>query len=219
MKKLLALLLLVACSKTAAPGAGSALTRAMKPYEGEWRKINGTDHLKIRADGGGYVIEFEGKKYAGAVENGLLRVYHPMSTLAALVTSEDHLLIAGEEYRRTDERAEAAKETMASMRSLATALEARATDFNAYGDSNDMVDVPIDRVASVLQPTYSRNVPTTDAWGTMFSVRWSSGGYEIRSTGANRAAEDAPAHGTTSSFDCDIIFANGSFTAWPEGTD
>jgi hypothetical protein len=228
MKKALLLFLaaaLAACSKDASsaspkPGKLGAITRAMKPYEGEWRQIDGRSKLKIYADGGGYVIVDDGKKYPGSIENGLLRVYAPMVTMTALVTSNDHLLIGGQEYRRLEQGGafeEAAMKTMADMRSIATALEARATDTNAYGEAAEPADVPIDAVAQVLEPTYIRRLPRTDAWATAFSVRMSSREYEIRSLGANRSA-DPPAPGATSHPDCDIIFANGNFTAWPEGT-
>jgi hypothetical protein len=41
--------------------------------------------------------------------------------------------------------------------------------------------------------------------------------YQIVSYGRNGAAETGTAEGTTTNFDCDIVYENGTFVVWPEG--
>jgi hypothetical protein len=162
-------------------------------------------------------VDDNGKKYPAAIENGLLHVYHPMATLVGLRTAkDDHLLIAGSEFERTTPMPVAEiKRTMADMRSLATALEARATDTNTYtlnGGSG------IDGAASVLEPTYIKRLPRTDGWQNAFVVRTTNNSYEIRSLGAN-GREDATERGATKDPDCDIVFADGNFISYPTGME
>ena len=43
-------------------------------------------------------------------------------------------------------------------------------------------------------------------------------GYTIRSAGKDGITEGSPSGGATKSFDCDIMFVNGQFVQWPEGS-
>src|SRR5512141_2781154 len=64
------------------------------------------------------------------------------------------------------------KSTMVNMRNLATAWEARATDFsqyNAAGIAGADVSVPIADVAAMLSPTYIRSPVLRDGWGRLMS--------------------------------------------------
>jgi hypothetical protein len=111
---------------------------------------------------------------------------------------------------------------MADLRSIATALEARATDVNSYPPANS-----VDELVPLLTPTYIKAVPTKDAWGTDFRYECEvkpSGvcdEYFFGSAGKDKAFEQeslreyTPA--ATTKFDCDLIFANGSFVQYPEG--
>ncbi|MGZ4779581.1 MAG: prepilin-type N-terminal cleavage/methylation domain-containing protein [Thermoanaerobaculia bacterium] len=122
------------------------------------------------------------------------------------------------------------KRTMANMRNIGLAWEARATDtgrYNAAGLSVDGMSFPVaipDLVAA-LQPTYMKNVPTQDGWSVDFvfltNATFNGGGsaqhYGIVSGGRDGVVATTPVMGPTNSFDCDIIYANGSFLAYPEG--
>jgi type II secretion system protein G len=119
------------------------------------------------------------------------------------------------------------KRTMADMRSIATAWEARATDTNRYNAAGAL-SLPSTNVASslanALQPTYIKSLPTKDGWGNVwilladkgFSDASAAQVYVIRSTGKDGTTDGAPG-GATSAFNADLIYSNGSFLQYPEG--
>lgn len=110
------------------------------------------------------------------------------------------------------------KRTMADMRSIATALEAYATNTNEFPAATS-----VEELAPVLTPTYVKAVPTVDGWGTPLAYeRVTPRDYAIASGGADKQLEKGALReytpGTaTQHFDCDIVFANGSFVQYPEG--
>ena len=116
------------------------------------------------------------------------------------------------------------KRTMADMRSVATAWEARATDVNSYdvgaaygvtfGATANFIGT---NVAVRLEPTYMKEVPEKDGWSVGFAGATASDKqtYLIVSYGKNGSANTGT--GPTTDFDCDIAFSNGSFTLYPEG--
>ena len=122
------------------------------------------------------------------------------------------------------------KRTMADMRTIATAWEARATDVNKYNAAGALSTltsttvVPVSTVASKLEPTYIRSMPRKDGWSNgwelrtdqSFSTTTAAQVYVVRSYGKDGKV-DAGNGGTTSAFDCDIIYSNGSFIQYPEG--
>jgi type II secretion system protein G len=116
------------------------------------------------------------------------------------------------------------KRTMADMRSIATAWEARATDTNSYsaaGLSWPTADSDVTAVESWLAPTYIKKIPTYDGWNSVFHVGVTTLSYSIESYGADKTNEDEGTPTsviTTSDFDCDIIFSEGNFVKYPEGT-
>ena len=121
------------------------------------------------------------------------------------------------------------KRTMADMRSIATAWEARATDTNRYNAAG--VTVPGSTIASnalagILAPTYIKSLPLKDGWGNAWTFAADKGlsdtsaaqVYMIISKGKDNAADaagDPP--GPTSNFNCDIVYSNGAFICYPEG--
>ena len=120
------------------------------------------------------------------------------------------------------------KRTMADMRSVATAWEARATDINEYTVAgaaltwpNTGADFISSKVAVALEPTYIKQVPRKDGWGTQFAGGVSGDGqaYSIESYGKNKVDDggNGSGGGPTTKFDCDIVFSNGSFVQYPEG--
>ena len=117
------------------------------------------------------------------------------------------------------------KRTMADMRSIGTAWEARATDMNVYNAAGMSWPAPTASVSSLvgmLTPTYVKKIPLYDGWNVEFRVSDNVAlSYAIKSYGAdkieNSTVTSAPSGITTSSFDCDIIFSEGNFVQYPEG--
>ena len=122
------------------------------------------------------------------------------------------------------------KRTMANMRNIATAWEARATDTSKYNGAGAGVDgmsqmVTMDQLEAALQPTYIKSLPRTDGWSRDFEGMTESpwGGspsaqrYAIISGARDGVLESAPTLGPTSDFDCDIIYSNGLFLQYPDG--
>jgi general secretion pathway protein G len=128
------------------------------------------------------------------------------------------------------------KRTMADLRTIATAWEARATDTNKYNAAGTTANVPIGKVSltqltTYLAPTYVKSFPQKDGWGNawQFGVSQTWGGstaaqtYAVFSSGkdgkfANSTAGNLVVTVTgTTNFDCDIIYTNGAFVAYPEG--
>ena len=122
------------------------------------------------------------------------------------------------------------KRSMADMRTIATAWEARATDTNKYNSAAQTATYPTGNVQiadlqTYLCPTYIRTFPVTDGWGKPFipgvSATWGSTtvaaqNYSITSLGKDQAAGTFR-EGPTTNFDCDIIFSNGVFLMYPDG--
>jgi general secretion pathway protein G len=119
------------------------------------------------------------------------------------------------------------KRSMADMRTIATAWEARATDTNGYSaaGANEISwpDPTADAgsITDMLTPTYTRKFPLYDGWGVRFQVGYNDRSYSIESLGADKAdnadGTSAAAPVITGDFDCDIIFSNGNFVVYPEG--
>ena len=110
------------------------------------------------------------------------------------------------------------KRTMADMRSIGTAIESYAVDNNFY--PKGMSNVTAAGITTHVSPIYIKTVPTTDGWSNMWDCDSDALGtqYTITSIAKDSTAEGSPAGGTTSDFDCDIIFASGQFFQWPQGT-
>jgi type II secretion system protein G len=121
------------------------------------------------------------------------------------------------------------KRSMADMRTIATAWEARATDVNKYSAAGvaaatfvPSVQMPNATMDTILSPTYIKSLPANDGWGHawFFAVDAVATGqqYAITSYGRDGAAGGAPtAITTTTNFDCDIVYSQGQFVQYPEG--
>jgi type II secretion system protein G len=116
------------------------------------------------------------------------------------------------------------KRTMADMRTIATAWEARAADVNAYnaaGLSWPAATVGVNTM-TFLSPTYVKKLPIYDGWSTEFRVSSNvTNAYTVKSFGADRlettTVTSAAGQAATDKFDCDIILSNGFFVQYPEG--
>ena len=113
------------------------------------------------------------------------------------------------------------KRTMADIRSIATAWEARATDMNSYAAAgfsappHDYTGV----LSGILSPTYIKALPQKDGWETPYVFKTDSvvgDVYMIQSYGKDKTVDTIVGGGTTS-FDMDIVYSNGSFVQYPEG--
>ncbi|HEY3055684.1 MAG TPA: prepilin-type N-terminal cleavage/methylation domain-containing protein [Thermoanaerobaculia bacterium] len=130
------------------------------------------------------------------------------------------------------------KRTMADMRTIATAWEARATDMNKYNAAGGISAITncsksftAGQLSGVLSPTYIKLLPVKDGWGNPLRFRadedfnnvapaqayliWSAA-KDGDSTGT-AGFEGSPAGGATTAFNNDIIYGNGSFLQYPEG--
>ncbi len=133
------------------------------------------------------------------------------------------------------------KRTMADMRTIATAWEARATDVNKYNAAGVISAVSVNdnlvtyaNVNSGLTPTYIKLLPNKDGWGDPYQYYadepWAAvtpaQNYLIVSAGKNGSTDPAVTTGfqggsapggATTNFNDDILFANGVFAQYPEG--
>ena len=109
------------------------------------------------------------------------------------------------------------KRTMADMRSIGTSIESYAVDNNFY--PKGMANAPAATISGYVSPIYMKTVPTTDGWNNAWDADSTANGAQYTITSiAKDAAAGAVTGGMTSNFDCDIIFANGQFYQWPQGT-
>ncbi len=122
------------------------------------------------------------------------------------------------------------KRTMADMRSLATAIEAYAVDNNNYpaaacaGGLFTATGAALDTASFAnLSPTYISNPPKIDGWlhPLFYAHSPTFDQYNISSGGRNGTSSPPPSPtncGTTTDFNDDIWYSNGTFIQWPEGT-
>jgi type II secretory pathway pseudopilin PulG len=130
------------------------------------------------------------------------------------------------------------KRTMADIRTISTAWEARATDLNSYtvdpdprvgavkeaSDFSKLHHVSAGDLKRALVPRYLKEFPARDGWGNEFEFRTgdylqgAAQTYALRSPGSDAIADARPyTHRATSKFEEDIVFANGVFLQFPEG--
>ena len=119
------------------------------------------------------------------------------------------------------------KRTMSDMRALATAVEAYAVDNNTYPAANCNPGLFTAGTSTALDtnsftnltPTYIAQPPKTDGWGRfmLYALDAASNNYRITSYGRNGTADTLNC-GTTTNFNDDIVYADGTFIQWPEGT-
>lgn len=118
------------------------------------------------------------------------------------------------------------KRTLADMKALAVAIEAYQIDNSVYpaascsGSLYTDVGATLDTASFTdLAPTYIAQPPLRDGWSGYFVYNLKPGGawYNVRSLGRNRTLDPVTC-GTTTDFNDDIVFSNGAFLQWPEGT-
>ena len=112
------------------------------------------------------------------------------------------------------------KRSMADMRSLGTAVESYSVDVNFYPISTSMATLTSLGAATIgIEPVYIKLAPVKDGWGGLYYYGSDAAGagsdYTISTYAKDKKSSTQT--GATSDFDCDIIFQNGTFTAFPEG--
>jgi type II secretory pathway pseudopilin PulG len=125
--------------------------------------------------------------------------------LAALVAATT---ISARAAEPTD--AQKANDTMGAMRSIATAVEAYATDHNAYPAGNKIEDA-----TAAVGTIYIRTMPEKDGWGTAFRY-WSDGSkYRIVSCGADATCDESSWANVSKdplpSYTEDAVYQSGTF--------
>ena len=117
------------------------------------------------------------------------------------------------------------KRTMSDMRALATAVEAYDVDHGLYptascvsGAYTTPGSALADDSFASLTPTYLARPPLRDSWGRFLSYSVDNGlaKYNIRSLGRDGSSTTLLC-GTTTDFNDDIVYSNGTFLQWPEG--
>jgi len=78
------------------------------------------------------------------------------------------------------------------------------------------VAVSFNDLRRVLEPTYIRRLAQRDIWNGDLRFASTDTGYEIHSLGMDGLPDHVT--GVTTHFECDIVYANGKFVEYPEGT-
>lgn len=119
------------------------------------------------------------------------------------------------------------RRTMGDIRSMATAIEAYAVDFNRYPPASGVslpsgLSYPTANTVGVLKgyisPTYIRVTPVVDGWNSWFRYGVDTPGqaYAVVSYAKNGTSNDI-GDGPTTDFNADIVYINGQFIQYPEG--
>ena len=109
---------------------------------------------------------------------------------------------------------------MADIRSIGTAIEAYSIDNNRYPVTDGWQSA--EALVESLQPVYIRTLPLIDGWGHEFHVYSDGETYVLVSAGKDGELDqdwtEPEERGATTSFNRDIVFGDGQFLSWPEGT-
>ncbi len=104
------------------------------------------------------------------------------------------------------------KRTMADIRTVGTGVESYAVDHSAYPVAADIASL-----SAILRPAFIGTVPELDGWGRSVIVDATATGYTIGSGGRDGGGLNWVG-GPTINLDDAIIFSEGRFVQWPEGT-
>jgi general secretion pathway protein G len=113
------------------------------------------------------------------------------------------------------------KRSMADLRTIGTAVESYSVDVSYYPVQTSMASISSITASTMgIEPLYIKLAPTRDGWGGLYYYGSDTGGagsaYTLATYSKDKKASSSSS-GATSDFDCDIIFQNGSFMAYPEG--
>jgi type II secretion system protein G len=107
------------------------------------------------------------------------------------------------------------KRSMSDVRSIGTAVEAYAVDTAAY----PLGMASWAALKTIIDPYFIKQPPDGDGWSNIWDAATTGNGsdYTIASYGKDGLLSARPG-GQTSDFNCDIVFSQGQFYQWPEGT-
>jgi len=113
------------------------------------------------------------------------------------------------------------KRSMADMKGIGSAIEQYMVDANFYPISSSMTSISSLGARNMgIEPLYMSRVPTKDGWGGNFYYGSDAAGvgsdYTLMTYGKDKKASSGSA-GATNDYDCDIIYQNSAFTAYPDG--
>jgi general secretion pathway protein G len=117
------------------------------------------------------------------------------------------------------------KRTMADIRTLATAIESYNADNSSYPSASCPTTVPMgfqtlsSNSWSLLRPTYIALPATVDGWRNPlhYALDLPNFEYTLASFGRDGTADGSVACGTTTNFNDDILYSNGTFVQYPDG--
>jgi hypothetical protein len=124
---------------------------------------------------------------------------------------------AAEEMQKEQAQKHPERIAMADIRTIATVVEARATD------EDDYPNVDLNALRGLVEPTYVKKLPLTDPWGTPYVYVGNGKQYRIASAGSDKRFEwnarqfepnEVPAR-LTDGLDADIVFQDGRFIQSP----
>jgi len=115
------------------------------------------------------------------------------------------------------------KRSMATMRQIGMALDARSVDYGSFSAAGlslcCTVSFSVTQAKDLLEPTFINPFPEQDGWGRYFEMHLNddSTAYLVTSLGRDGSKESAPAGGSTTDLDCDILYSGGAFVQYPSG--
>jgi type II secretion system protein G len=107
------------------------------------------------------------------------------------------------------------KRSMVDIRSIGTAVESYAVEFNYYPTAGDIGTLATP--ATNVVPAYIKLVPMQGAWQHDFYVSSATNGFTIASGGKDGGGLTGVQWGAFQGFDKPIVLIGGQFAAWPEG--
>ena len=105
------------------------------------------------------------------------------------------------------------KRTMSDIHSIAIATESYHIDHSSYPVG--ITTWPALQVQ--ISPFFIKAPPAADGWDRAWSVATDGISYTLVSLGKD-GLPDTWSGGMTGSFNCDIVFINGQFFQWPQGS-
>jgi general secretion pathway protein G len=107
------------------------------------------------------------------------------------------------------------KRSMSDLHSIGEAVEAYHVDHAAYPAG--VADWPT--LQGYISPFFIKAPPSGDGWNHSWTAATSAAGVDYTVTSLGKDGNpDSWAGGMTNDFNCDIVFANGQFFQWPQGT-